>query len=198
MNMIKEWPPCQVFYIESMLTICESVRSSYEMITIKQKDQILYNFGVNDYLDQFQNIIQQAAALSRYFWPSYNKDQNKNEIFQKRGEYLREYFDMSENNPLKNRELRNAIEHFDEKLDLYLQKPIAGEFFPNYVGKKPDENHQNCKFFRAYFTDTEEFEVLGKKFHVVLLINEIIRIYNHLIVDNETGGVLNNPVKKTI
>ncbi len=190
MNMIKEWPLCQVFYLESMMTICESIKSAYLEIVEKQKNPKKYNFDHNDLLDRLQLIIEQAAALSRYFWPSYNRDKLKNEIFKQRGEFLREHFGLTDNSVLKNRELRNAIEHFDENLDIFLQKPIAGEFFPNYVGEKPN---QGCyTFFRAFFTDFQEFSILGKSFEITPLINQIIPIHNRIVNDLKNGGRIMN------
>lgn len=181
---IASWPPYQFFYIESMLTICQSAVASY--LRIQEEDE---NLSINEYLNDWQNIIQQSAALSRYFWPTpiFRRDKKeRNEIHQTRGEYLREIFYINDNSPLRSRELRNSIEHFDERIDLYLHGNVAGDFFPNYVGGKP-LNNKTKKFFRAYFTDTQEFEVLGKAFPVVPIVEEISRINNMLVKFTENG-----------
>jgi len=39
---------------------------------------------------------------------------------EKRGKILRQCFKITDSSPLKSRDLRNEIEHFDEKLDVYL------------------------------------------------------------------------------
>lgn len=48
----------------------------------------------------------------------------------KRGKKLRKYFDLDEKYPLYNRDLRNAWEHFDERLDKYLLGRDSVMFFP--------------------------------------------------------------------
>jgi hypothetical protein len=65
-----------------------------------------------------------AAALSRYFWPTTTGNKKKQaeqlEMRRMRGEKLRDIFKVTDDSPLCNRDLRNAWEHFDEKLDTYL------------------------------------------------------------------------------
>ena len=40
---------------------------------------------------------------------------------------------MSDNSSLKGRNLRNALEHFDERLDLFLLEDDTGIFFPSAI-----------------------------------------------------------------
>jgi len=96
-------------------------------------------------LDKSQNnaeelvgIIQEAvghsAALSRYFWPSprcKKKQPMLKQLQENRGEKLRAAFGIDENSPLYNRDLRNAWEHFDERLDEYFLENDSGYIFPS-------------------------------------------------------------------
>ena len=149
-------------------------------------------------IDSAQNIILQAASISRYFWPSsaFTKDKElkriHDKIHKRRGQTLRESFDINESNPIKNRNFRNFIEHFDAKLDLQLSQGIAGTIVPSYIGPKEGIDESVTHFFRAYYTDKGVFKVLNQEFEIVPIINELIRIHNLLITFNENGGRLPN------
>jgi len=190
MNMIKEWPPCQIFYLESLRTITNSAIASFERLVAQNEANEEEKLSQRNSLDELQNIIQQGAAISRYFWPSKNKDERKNRIFDNRAKFLRDHFDVRDSSPLKHRRVRNAIEHFDERLDLYLQTPTSGNIFPNYIGNKPKKDRVIYKFFRAFFTDTQEFEILGESFPIQPLIDEIIRLDELVRHDLQNGGIM--------
>lgn len=190
MNMISDWPPCQILYLESLKTITTSALTSFERLVEQQEDDKKGKLSQQDILNELQNIIQQGGSLSRYFWPSKNKDKRKNEIFQSRACFLRKYFDVDEMSTLKNRSVRNAMEHFDERLDIYLQEPISGQFVPNYIGKKPRSDKAVYKFFRAFFTDSQEFEIFGESFPIQPLVDEIYRIDERITDCLKTGGVM--------
>jgi hypothetical protein len=182
----KIWYPHEVFYIESMLTITRTAMADQSMLrTIIEE----LNTGKTDHkelvLDIVQNIITHAASISRYFWPS-----STDKIHKQRGQRLREAFEINESNPIKNRNVRNFIEHFDEKLDIFLQEGIAGNIIPSHLGKRVTENEDINHFFRAYFIDEWKFHVLGQEFNVHIIINELIRIHLLLEKFNQQGGRL--------
>lgn len=186
-NDYKIWYPYEVFYIESMLTITRTAMFDQSVLRDMMKKDITNEKEFNDHLvvDSVQNIITHAAAISRYFWPV-----KQNEVHGKRGQRLREALNIAESNPLKNRDIRNFIEHFDENLDLYLQKGIAGRIIPIYVGKRPHNDNNINHFFRAFFTDDGTFHALGKEYNVIEIINELIRIHICLERFAENGGRL--------
>jgi hypothetical protein len=85
------------------------------------------------------------------------------------------------------------VEHFDEYLDDYLSDTSPGEFIPDYFGRKPPEDRGPLHFFRAYFIDTGEFEILGKSFSLPPLVDEIGRIHNLLLACEAAGSRLPRP-----
>ena len=54
-------------------------------------------------LDELLNLINQATALARYFWPVRNGHEW-------RGNAIRETFAIEDNDPLRSRDLRNACQ----------------------------------------------------------------------------------------
>jgi len=125
-------PQCEAFYLHSILYSAGRCLESFE-----EYERLKDVSAESDYLVSIvQEAVGHAAALSRYFWPSRGRDKKGSSLERlkaKRAEKLRDAFGLSENSTLYNRELRNAWEHFDERLDLYLLENDAGFFFPGTV-----------------------------------------------------------------
>lgn len=78
---------------------------------------------------ELQEALSHAAAVSRFFWPA-----STSVLSQARGSKIRTAFAIGDDHPLRSRELRNAIEHFDERLDGFLAIDPMGEIFDLVVG----------------------------------------------------------------
>lgn len=184
------WPPFEVFYIQSMLFNSSSaVRSISRLhailetlqdeVTLEQLDRL----PTKKVLDELQNMVLQAASLSRYFWPVRKE-------YEARGMMLREVFAIDKTNPLFNRDLRNATEHFDERLDKYVAKGIVGYVLPEYVGMRPSDEGVAGHFFRAYFVDNAAFRLLDEEFPMQPLAEALILLHDQLVAMDEDGGRL--------
>lgn len=182
----KIWFPYEVFYIESMLTITRTAMADQSILrTIIEDIKNGKEFDRNVLIDVVQNTVTHAASISRYFWPS-----RKEKIHKKRGERLKEALQIIDSNPIKNRDVRNFIEHFDENLDNYLQSGISGQVIPLYVGPRQQGDNAPRHFFRAFFIDDWTFHALGQEFKIIEIINELIRIHEQLERFNKNGGRL--------
>jgi len=179
----KIWPPYEVFYIESLLTLTGTAISDYEYLDRVITNQELFDENPYILIDLAENIINQAATISRYFWPT--KPQIK--IHRIRGEKLREKLLVDEDNVLKGRTIRNFIEHFDEKLDEFLNKPIAGHFLPKSIVFNSSELDEVTFVFRAYIVNEFIYKTLDREVCIIPIIKEINRIHN-LLVDFSTNG----------
>lgn len=122
-------PPYEAFYIQSMLfNTSSAVRSilrleaAFDKLPARPTIEDVEQLPTKLILNELQNMIVHAGALSRYFWPvrAEHKD---------RGKLLCNYFSMTEDSPLFNRDLRNAIEHFDERIDKYFRRERSVTFF---------------------------------------------------------------------
>ena len=177
------FPPFEAFYISSLLFCTESALSSASAVMklLAENKDGKFEFPPQPALDQLQNIANQGAAISRYFWPSESK-------YDKRGKALREAFDVRDSSPLRSRKLRNMVEHFDEYLDKFLKECLAGQIIPDYFGPKPPEDRGPLKFFRAFFTTTGEFEILGQIFPLQPIVDEIGRVHHKLVECDNNGS----------
>lgn len=170
-------PPYRVFYALS-ISFCtasavrsiESVANVMEYLESANNADPLEDIDSHAVLDELQNIIVQGAAVSRYFWPS-------NKAHEVRGRELRQQFQVAEDSPLKSRDLRNMIEHFDEKLDHYLAKGIVGHVIPHYFGLEGKNSGVRKHFFRAYFINVGVFEILGKRYEIEPIARELWRLH---------------------
>jgi hypothetical protein len=180
------WPPHEVFYIESMLTITRTAVSNLAQLQFCLDEHSSHR-PVNDdqILDLVQNLISNAGALSRYFWPS-----SKKTIHVERANALQLTFGISDDNPLKDRKIRNFIEHFDENLDNFLGKLIAGTIIPSYVGYQSGSDELKPNFFRAYYLDKAVFCVLDNEYSIVPIIKEVTELHQQLLKLQNEGGRL--------
>lgn len=173
-------PPYRAFYVQSMLFNARSAMRSIEIVhsVVKHIEKLGFEVAekqidTHDVLDQLQNIVVQGASLSRYFWPV-------RKGHEKRAEQLRESFNISKQSPLFSRDLRNEIEHFDERLDKYLLKGAVGVFLPEYFGPEPEPDGRPFHLFRAYYVDVGEFHLLGNGYSMIPMVEEILRLHDLL------------------
>jgi hypothetical protein len=179
-------PPYEVFYIHSMMFNSESAIASAARLTTtfeKMSKGEPVDDTEDDILNSLQNIVMQGAALSRYFWPA-------RKGHEARAQLLRDACGVTTGNPLENRDLRNAIEHFDENLDKYLANGVVGHFIPQYVGPELKRGPVPGHIFRAFYTDVGKFELMGKQYDVEPIADEIHRIHMRLEHCQNNGGRL--------
>lgn len=185
----KIWPPYEVFYIESLLTKTKSAIADYELLDKVITTPQLFKENPNILIDLAENIINQGSGISRYLFPSRYKG-NRNNIHKLRGEKLREFLKISQECPLRHRFVRDYAEHFDEKLDIFLSKPIAGNFITSSIVFDSKELDNSTFAFRAYVVNEFKFICLEKQICILPIIEEIYRIHNLLIKFNNNGGRL--------
>lgn len=195
MSSPAEWTPHQAFYIQSMLF---NTTSAFQSCSIAEKIVQKISCGEIDpqvkkdiLLDCLQNVVNQSGAISRYFFPSRDgpKGGSDKKLHKDRGTYLREVFEVNESSPLVNRGLRNSIEHFDERLDLYLQGGMVGYIFPSLILPEPEDSEVPHHIFRAYYLKQGIFQILGERYEIQPIVNEVARIHDLLVKFDEHGGV---------
>lgn len=181
----KIWPPYEAFYIETMKIVVDTAISHYETLNEIITDKNVFDQHHLQLIELSENIINQAAILSRYFWPI-----KKEKIHKLRGEKLREAFQVDDSNVLRNRDVRNFIEHFDENLDMFLTQFIAGQIFPKAIIFNSSEINEVTSIFRAYVVNEFKFIALNRQIEILPIVKEIYRIQNLIIDFRNNGGRL--------
>jgi hypothetical protein len=186
------WPPREILDLEPMLfctrtamIAAEAMRAALDAVTRYDPDSKEWQGCAQVIVNGAQTIALQAAALSRYCWPVRGKEPHA-----ARATRLRGGLGVSDASALKNRDLRNHLEHFDERLDEFCQGLRAGVILPTYVGPLRDEEGLPILLFRAYYTDVAVFEVFGNRYSIQPLLDEIHVLHGKLGACVRSGGRL--------
>ena len=191
------WTPHQAFYIQSMLFNTSFALQAFAEAAIYiraiSQGELDPGEAKDDLLDRLHGGINHSGAVARYFFPSrdspYKATGAQKEIHKKRAEYLRKIFNVDATSPLENRGLRNAIEHFDERLDLYLENGLTGNIFPSLILDEPRETDVPHHIFRAFYLTEGIFQILGERFRVQPIVDEMRRVHDMLLEFDQSGGV---------
>ena len=163
------------FNVESAMVSIEFLASFAHMTNEAKGEYEISGQLQDEVLDNLQNLFIHAGALSRYFWPS---KPGKHDLHKHRAETLKQQFNLTDASPLKNRKLRNQLEHFDENLDKYLwDKPVVGYVLPAYVGGEIESGGVPTHLFRAFYLDIGVYETLGIRYEVQPIVDEIYFLY---------------------
>ena len=183
------WPPFEAFYIESLIPHTHSAIDSIEKIFLwikafENNDVWALQTRPHDVFYELQNILHQAGCVSRYFFPT---GRAKKSPHIERATRLRNAMEITDSSPLANRELRNAIEHFDERLDLFLQNDHIGEFFPYDIGYEPRQSDIPTHILKGFYIRNFSFVLLNQNFSLLPIIDELTRIHSILDKCRQSG-----------
>jgi hypothetical protein len=169
-------PHTEIFYTTSIIYSATRCLSSFKTYN-ENKNR---NIKADELVSMIQEAVGHAAALSRYFWPvPNNSDKQEKKLSKKRGVKLRGMFILNKKSPLWNRDLRNAWEHFDERLDRYLIENSAGKFIPtSIIGSHKLADEEVSHIFKLLDIEEECLVLMGEKFFFGEIINEVKRIYD--------------------
>jgi len=104
-------------YLEQAKDECERAFSA-----VKALNAALESNGELDPFVPAQAIIHHAAAVSKIFWPPGSRDKVARKRAHRRGETLRSELALVRPHAVQARTLRDHFEHFDERLDAWVQQ----------------------------------------------------------------------------
>lgn len=149
-------PQFEMCYLHSIAYAAGRANEAF----IRYDVELACEAGATTICSTVQEALSHAAALSRFFWPSRRKGLND-----ARARRLREAFNLDDASPLRNRDLRNALEHFDERLDDYLIFADVGHFFPSPIlDDHTLSDEPTARIFKLVDPHNHVFVLLGVKF----------------------------------
>lgn len=161
-------PMYVAFYVEAIYYAAERGVAAFQRFTEYTKA----NRTPSEIVASVHEALGHGAALSRFFFPV-----EKKALPRVRGARLRQLFAISNRSALENRSLRNAIEHFDERLDEYLLADISGYIFPSAMVDDADlADDEVGHIFRLVDPKTETFVLFGQKYSFGAMRSEVERI----------------------
>lgn len=141
-----------------------------------------------------QEAVGHAAALSRFFWPAAGGKREPasfRTMRELRGQRLRTAFGVEDDSPLANRSLRNAWEHFDERLDRFQLQIDAGIMLPGCLIESHDIADDPAGYtFKVLDPDAECLVLLGERFFYGAIRNEVARVHQIALESDRNGGRL--------
>ena len=106
-----------------------------------------------------------------------------------RGLKLRKAFELDETSPLYNRDLRNAWEHFDERLEEYLIKNDVGYFFPSCtIGSHTLADDSLGHIFKLLDKEENCLVLLDEKFFFLPIKEAVIEILSKALQFDKDGS----------
>ena len=168
-RIVGEWSgifaPYEAFYIHSILYSADRVLEAFERYDLLRLEKA----PGPDQVSAIHEALSHAASLSRFFWPSGGgpkKSVEQKALSNARAKKLREAFGLTGASTLKDRSLRDALEHFDERLDTYLLSSDAGQYAPlPRIGSAKGLPAPGIHIFKLVDPDALEFVILDRKFH---------------------------------
>jgi len=179
-------PPFEAFYIHSILYSAGRSSEAFQRFDVARSlndTQALQVSSVHEGLGH-------AGALSRFFWQSlYGKESKaRRQLKLARATKLRRAFDLTDHSGLRNRALRDFLEHFDERLDTYLLHHDRGYFFPSdQVGDSTLADEPDGHIFKLVDPGKSSFVLLGEKYDYSEVRKEVERIHK-LALEMEKNG----------
>lgn len=181
------YPLYEVLYIECILSATESAITSLEEIDFILSDsKLLKDFGLK-IIDLSENIINKAGIISKYFYPV-----RQAKIHKLRAEKLRESYKIDEVSVFNDKDFRNHIEHFDEKLDKFLQSSLIGDVIPKSLFQSSIEINPITKVFKAFVIQESKLISLNEEIEIIPLMKEIYRIHDLCIEFINSGKLSQN------
>jgi hypothetical protein len=152
-------PPYVAFYIEAIYYAAERAAAAFQRFTESAKAGKSASDIVASVHEALGHAIEKKARPRA------------------RAARLRQLFAVGNGSALQDRNLRNALEHFDERLDEYLLADIAGYIFPDPMVEDADlADEELGHIFRLVDPQTETFVLLGKKHLFGAMRSEVERI----------------------
>jgi hypothetical protein len=149
------------------------------------------------FFDNLHRFCLDAALVSKIIWPLHSKNKKIEQSRQKRGTQLRKILHLSEDNTIRDRTLRDSIEHFDERLDQWALKTdsafliVDRGFFDDYDKSYGFDGTTLPKemIFRAFNLKTHSYIFMGVEYDIALMSKDLIIIQKsveHYTRGNET------------
>ena len=174
-------PFVERIFLEELTTQC-----AWAISSVQRMNEILQTKdagGPQAFFQQAAELLQHAGLASKILWPPGSPVGFKNKRAKVRGIYLRTTLEITDSHALKNRNLRDHFEHYDERLDDWVVKSpnrimVNSIIGPrNTIGGNVVQDHEIIKLFDPQ-TNTLIFR--GEPYDIQLLVNSVIDVKNRV------------------
>ena len=145
-------------YLEVILQQCDSAVDAIRKLEALLRANPLENRKIFDSLHHF---LTHASMVSKMLWPVKSAQQ--------RGERLRKLLNIPDNHILEDRDLRNFIEHIDERIDLWARQSVGLIMVDLYIGPRSSLGGQLAdarNILRLYDHQAKTYIVFGEEYRI--------------------------------
>jgi hypothetical protein len=127
-----------------------------------------------------QSLLVAMGNISKILWPIMKRgDKNGNELRKARGNELRESLGIKRDSALRNRELRDTFEHFDERMDKWFGATDRQRFSDRNIGSWEGVIIPRAEDrLRTFIPETWTIIYCGKEFQLSPAIKAICELYD--------------------
>lgn len=144
--------------------------------------------SLNEIWYYLQNYVVSMANISKLLFPTRKHKESKASYERRLSErnIILETLQLPENIKLKNKQMRNTLEHIDEKLETFSNKNTI--IFDRNIGPSDSFSINGIEtmiddgdYLRNLVTDREEFILLGKRLNIKETLSEVIMLRDSII-----------------
>lgn len=168
------YAPHEAFYIYSMIYSAERSREAFLKFDAVRNEPA----NASTLFGCVQEGIIHSAALSRFFWPPRNNHKRAvQSLHEARATKLRQAFSMTDDSSLRFRGARDALDHFEERLDLFLLDQPSGTFYPlPMIGTCELADFPARHIFKLIDPASQKAIILGQVYDFAKIRAEVDRI----------------------
>jgi hypothetical protein len=163
-------------YLHELITQCENAVAAVQRMNALLASQ--QNVAA-EFFREASDFLQHTSAASRLLWPPGSSDKVRRERANARGDQLRASLGIDGDHVLRSRRLRDHLEHYDERIDEWVETSANKNIVDNMIGPRSvigGDAVKDTDIMRLYDPSTKKFIFRGEAFDVQELVNGTIDI----------------------
>ncbi len=164
-------PRIETVYLGELLNECENA-----IAAVRRMNAILAKSDepAREFFREATDFLQHAACASRLLWPAPWGNAAQRARAEDRGKHLRDSLGVDSAHLLSNRDLRNHLEHYDERIDEWAATShTRGTADGNIGPRSMFHNLPDSDVMRHFDQDTKTFTFRGQAFNVQEIVNAV-------------------------
>jgi hypothetical protein len=159
---------------------CDNALIAYQDLDELLKKMLPKGDNMIRFWYSLQSFLTAVGNISKLFWPSLtNANKDKHAILRRRGRELRVKLSVGCKSPLKKRNFRNHLEHFDERLQMWAIESKHHNFVDSNIG--PIEGCDKEDYLRNFDPDKRIFTFKGNEYSLIPVIEAVKTLHNKII-----------------
>lgn len=165
----------EMVYLRELLGQCESGRAA-----VKRMNELLRGRQTTEFFREAADFLQHAACISRLLWPAPKGNAAERARAMARGNDLRCALRVDDTHVLRVRDLRDHLEHYDERIDDWAETSPNRNIVDNMIGPRgaiAGDAIKDKDIMRLYDPATKQFVFRGESFDIQALVNGVEDIH---------------------